>query len=209
MKLTQDVPTSCFRWSAVLLPAVLLLAPAAVAHPETALTLALEYIPPDLDDDEVIDVTGLDTYAIRVEPPIDLRREPDRIGVNVEDEDPVNVYSSTPVAYFVEDAIRATLLELGLDFGDSEDLTLVTRIQELYVVESHVYRGSVRLKLSVYQGERELWSGLALGSDTVWGRSLNAENYVEVLSESLHDALEEAFTDPGFRDAIRMRRYRR
>ena len=174
-------------------------------HSDPSLTLALKYVPPDIDEDDVIDVTGLHTFTLHVKPPIDIRREPERIGVNVEDDDPVAILTTTPTADFVEEAIRSTLFELGLTHGDDDGLSLETRIQEFYVVESAVYRASVRLRLSVYRDDAEIWAGLAVGSDTRWGRSLNSENYIEVLSESVRDALEEAFTDPGFRSAIRDR----
>ena len=130
----------------------LLAASPGLAHSENSLAFALEYRSPELDDDEVLDVTGLSSVGLSVETPIDSREQPERIGVNIEDDDPVGVFTTVPVTRFVEDALKATLLELGIETDPDGDLRLVTTIRELHVVESHVYRGSVRIKITVFRG---------------------------------------------------------
>ena len=130
------------------------------------------------------------------------RRDIDRIGVNIEEDTPVAIYTSTPVTAFIEAALASVLRDLGPKVNHDARLALRTSIEEFYVVESHLYRGSVRLRISLFQGRRELWTGIVRGSDTAWGRSLRSENYAEVLSEAASEALIDAFTSPGFQEAV-------
>lgn len=179
---------------------------------ENRLTIALDYRQPDLDDEDDRPLRSLRGLGIEVRTPSDDRDELERIGVNIEEDRPIAIYTSTPVSEFVEEALITTLKELRLVPERDAGLTIVVSVRELYVVESHLYHGSVRLKISLLAGERQLWSGLVRGSDTRWGRSLNADNYVEALSESAREAFMDAFSDPEFEDVLwhyRDRRERR
>jgi len=68
------------------------------------------------------------------------------------------------------------------------------------VEEREEYRGRVALALTVNDAAgKQVWSGQVVGRAKTWGRSYSAQNYLEVLSNSLLDAIDELFVQLGTR----------
>ena len=79
-------------------------------------------------------------------------------------------------------------------------------IVNLWVEEAQVYKGEARLRFSLKgAGGKELWAGLASGSSTRWGRSKSRDNYNEVISDSLAQALAGLMGEAEFRKALHTR----
>jgi hypothetical protein len=58
--------------------------------------------------------------------------------------------------------------------------------------------GEFRAMLQVHSGDKLLWKGLAVGRATRFGRSYKLENYHEVLSDSLVEAVSRLLSDQVF-----------
>jgi hypothetical protein len=131
-----------------------------------------------------VDLTGIGTVRIHVKPLLDNRENAQRIGENREDEDEGKVY-----------------LNVSSEGGDVQ---LTGEVLQFFVVERNTYVGDVRLKLTVLGSDGSVrWTGIAAGSEKRFGRSYKAENYHEVLSDSLQSAVFSLLKDEGFRAALK------
>jgi hypothetical protein len=183
------------------------------AHPAAAarkiLNVPLVWKPTNvLAELGTVDLTGIGSVRIHVKPLLDNRENAQRIGENREDEDegkvyPINTYSN--VAEFSTPRVAQILKELGLDVSsEGGDVQLTGEILQFFAVERNTYVGDVRLKLSVLGSDGSVrWTGVAAGSEKRFGRSYKAENYYEVLSDSLQAAVFSLLKDEGFRAALK------
>ena len=65
------------------------------------------------------------------------------------------------------------------------------------------YNGDVRLKVTLIDPSgTSLWTGITSGAATRFGRSYRAENYYEVLSDSLVKAVQNLMQNASFRSAL-------
>ncbi|MFN7976449.1 MAG: hypothetical protein U0166_29630, partial [Acidobacteriota bacterium] len=169
------------------------------------ITVPLEYRPTSRDEDRAIDVTGLSSVRLTVGPVTDRREKPGDIGVNIEDGREIPVRSGSDVAAFVRGIVKKELAAFGIAIADSgSGPSLDVDIQTLWVEEDQIYKGQVKLRFTLKGADgKELWAGIVSGSATRWGRSKSKDNYNEVISDSLGDALENLVGESGFGAALR------
>ncbi len=151
----------------------------------------------------VTEMTGRANVPVRVEV-TDNRPDTKAIGRNSEELPPRKVTTSDDVAAFVNDNLSQLLAGSGLtEIDSSGSAVLKAEIQRFFVEESNTYRGDVRLKFTLVDASgNNVWTGIASGASTRFGRSYRAENYYEVLSDSLVDAVRQLTRNESFRSAL-------
>jgi hypothetical protein len=155
-----------------------------------------------------VDLTGIGTVGILVKPLADNREKPQLIGENREEEDEGKVFPVTTtsnVAEFCTERVGQLLKDFGLNSTkESGDRHITGEVIQFFVVERNTYVGDVRLKINVAGPDGVIrWTGIAAGSEKRFGRSYKADNYHEVLSDSLQTAVFNLIKDEGFRAALR------
>jgi hypothetical protein len=152
------------------------------------------------------DLTASDlAVKIHIGPFVDTRQNPTLIAQNTEKpEKPLSVTTSSDVAAFITEHFRDTLRSGGLNaVDDAGDLTLSGEIRQYFVTEVNVYRGETSLVLHLKNSTgKEIWSGVITGDAERFGRSYRADNYYEVLSDTLLRAAHNLLANPGFHEAL-------
>jgi hypothetical protein len=155
-----------------------------------------------------VDVGGpLLTRTIRVGPFVDARQNPKQVGENRQESAPKPVTTSSDVAAFLSEHMKDVLHEAGVNTVDgAADFTLSGEIQQLFVTETDLYRGEASLAMHLKNvAGKELWSSLVSGAANSSGRSYNADNYYETISETILRTTYNLLTDPGFHEALTKR----
>ncbi len=113
------------------------------------------------------------------------------IGENLEDATPKPVTTVDDVGAFVSLHMRELFERTGLkSVDDNGAVRIKGEIRQFFVRETTTYRAEVAVHLSVVDREgRSLWDGIASGDATRFGRSYRLENYEEVLSDAVVDAV--------------------
>ena len=157
-----------------------------------------------IEDFADIDLNGIMDVKIQVDRFSDTRKDPALIAENHEDPQPKSVTTRDDVATYVSDNMRDTLRRVGLDVVDTGGQVVIGgEIRGFFVTETHTYHGEIVLRVSVHDAAgKVLWSGIANGDATRFGRSYKAGEYYEVLSDALMDTTHDLLADPTFRAAI-------
>ena len=134
---------------------------------------------------------------------VDHRPGPhDLLGENREKSTTVPVRASTPVFSWISRSLADTFRDWGTQSTPGSELALHTEIVKLFVVEEHTYQAEAAMKFMLKRRDgTEVWSGIVGGAASRFGRSLNAENYNEVLSDAVFSCFSKLWADAGFRDA--------
>jgi hypothetical protein len=135
----------------------------------------------------------------------DSRQNPALIGQNTEKPDkPRSVTTADDVPAFVTQHLKDTLRAAGLSVvDDGGDLTLSGEIRQYFVAETSTYHGELSLVLHLKnKAGKELWSGAITGDAERFGRSYRADNYFEVLADTLLKATHNLLINPGFHDGL-------
>lgn len=144
--------------------------------------------------------TALANKTFRIEPTVDRRTDPSRIGV---DEDTHYQYrTTTSVAAFCNDRIEEMVTSAGLKVAEQADYVLQTEISELEVSEGGAFSGKVRLTFRLFKPGRPAFESVYEGTSKRWGRSHSTENINETISNALHAATEKFLQDDLLADAL-------
>ncbi len=187
--------------------ACLLVSAVAAAKPAVLENIPLKWSPTStLAEMGPVDLAAPDlAVKIHVDALVDNRQNPTLIAQNTEKPDkPRPVTTSGDVGAFVTEHLRDTLRGAGLSIVDGAgDLTLSGEIRQYFVNEVNVYRGEASLVLHLKNGAgKEVWSGVVSGDAERFGRSYKADNYYEVLSDTLLRAAHNLLVNPGFHEAL-------
>ena len=148
-----------------------------------------------------LNLTPFQGVQIAVAPFTDARPDKAVIGVNTEDRAPKFVKTNQDVSAFVTAHTKDLLKSLGLpvvDLAEGSPIVLSGEILRYGVNEKDTYSGDVRIKLTIRHGQKVVWEGLAMGHASRFGRSFKLENYQEVLSDSLMEAVARQLADSTF-----------
>ena len=184
------------------------LAAPALARKKPLTDIPLLWKPTDeIGELGTVDLTGLSKVTVRVEPFTDSRDNPKLIGKNVEDADKGRVLEVTTreeVGPWVADRMAWSLQQLGVGTAETGGtVVLKGDILRFLVTESHTYESDFGVKVTLETpGGKTLWTGIANGSATRFGRSYKAENYYEVLSDAVLEATHDLLTNSAFREAL-------
>jgi hypothetical protein len=179
----------------------------ALARETVLENLPLKWSPTStLADMGPLDLAAPDLAArIHVDALVDNRQNPTLIGQNTEKPaKPRSVTTSGDVGAFVTDHLKETLRSAGLTVVDAPgDLTLSGEIRQYFVSEVNTYHGEISLVLHLKNNAgQEVWSGAITGDAERFGRSYRADNYFEVLADTLLKAAHNLLMNPGFHDGL-------
>jgi len=138
----------------------------------------------------------------------DVREHPELIAENREEAVPKPVTTRDNVGEFVSAHLHSAFDRAGLTTVDSGgDVVITGEVRQFFVEETTTYKGHVLLRINVRgRGGKTLWSGAATGEATRFGHSYSAENYYEVLSDSIINAASYLLQDADFRAALTRKR---
>jgi hypothetical protein len=169
-------------------------------------TKLLEHIPLQWrpTSDLRLGTTQMTASTVTVAPFTDGRDNKEAIGENREDSDPKPVTTSDDVGAFVSTHIRQLFDQAGIKTVDSNGaVTIKGEVKKFFVREGNTYESEVAIHLTVIdQDGKTLWSGLASGEATRFGRSYKAENYYEVLSDAVVNTVSSMLQAGDFQKAI-------
>lgn len=186
-----------------------LVATPALAKKKSLQGIPLEWKPTtEFGELESINLTGLFDIKIQVVPFTEGREQTDLIGENREDEDegkilPVSTRDDVPA--WCTDRTAYILSQLGFKtVKEGGDVILRGEVRRFFVVETGTYKSDIGLMISAETPSGEpLWQGMTGGSATRFGSSYKDENYYEVLSDGLIEAVHSMAQTEAFRDGLR------
>jgi hypothetical protein len=152
-----------------------------------------------------VDLSGATiTTKVQLDPLTDTRQNPSLVAENREKANVRSVTTSSDVAAFVGDHLKESLHGAGLNIVDSgADVIVSGEIRKFFVTELSTYNGEITLLLHVKSSDgKELWTGIASGDATRWGRSYHAANYYETISNMVLSATYNLLNNPSFRDSL-------
>jgi Uncharacterized lipoprotein len=184
-----------------------LISAAASARGEPLQNIPLKWSPTaPLAEWGVVDVSGgMVTKKIHIDAFVDTRQNPSLVAENREKADNVRqVTTSSDVAAFVADHLKDSLHGAGLNIVDgAADVNISGEIRQFFVTEVNTYGGEISVVIHVKDSAgKELWSGVATGDSTRWGRSYSAANYYETMSDMVLSATHNLLANPGFHDTL-------
>ena len=134
----------------------------------------------------------------------DTRDNKQAIGENQEDDKPKPVTTRDDVGTFVSKHMRELFQRAGINTVDSDGAVIIKgEIRQFFARETSTYQSEVAVKLTVVSRDgRTLWSGLASGDATRFGRSYKLENYDEVLSDAVVNTVSSMLDSAQFQAAL-------
>src|SRR6476661_3787937 len=137
-----------------------------------------------------VDLTGMGNVKLQVAKVADGRQNPTLLGENKEKSVPRIISTTDDVPAFVTDHMKQLISGAGINVVDSGATRILkTELKQLYVEEMDLYKGDVRMVVTLTDANgKSLWTGTTGGSASRFGRSYKAENYFEALSDSLIEA---------------------
>jgi hypothetical protein len=134
----------------------------------------------------------------------DARKDKQAIGENLEDDKPKPVTTTDDVGAFVSSHMHELFDHAGFKTVDSDGaVTIKGEVKQFFVTETATYKSEVAVRLTVVgRGGKTLWSGVASGDATRFGRSYKLENYYEVLSDAIVNTVSSMLESAEFQKAL-------
>jgi hypothetical protein len=134
----------------------------------------------------------------------DARDNKEAIGENLEDDKPKPVTTTDDVGAFVSTHMRELFHRAGLKTVDGNGtVTIKGEVKQFFVRETSTYKSGVTVHLTVVGADgKTLWSGLASGEATRFGRSYKLENYYEVLCDAIVNTVSSMLQSAEFQKAL-------
>jgi hypothetical protein len=135
----------------------------------------------------------------------DARDNKVAIGENLEDQTPKPVTTNADVGAFVTTHMRELFERAGLKTVDSNGaVTIQGEVRQFFVRETNTYKSEIAVHLTVVGRDgKTLWSGLAAGDASRFGRSYRLENYYETLSDAVVNTVSSILQSAEFQKALR------
>jgi hypothetical protein len=151
--------------------------------------------------------TQMTAAAVQFEPFKDVRQMPEQIGENREDDTPKPVTTQDDVGAFVSKHMRELFNKAGIKTVDTNgDVVVKGEVRQYFVRETHTYKAEFAVHLTVVGKDgATLWSGVAPGEASRFGRSYLLENYYEVLSDAVVNATSSLLQSAEFQKALSQR----
>lgn len=134
----------------------------------------------------------------------DIRADKEAIGENREGKVPRPVTTAADVGAFVSTHMRELFDQAGLKtVNGTGAVTIEGEVTQFFARETSTYRSEVAVHIEVVGRDgRTRWSGTASGDARRFGRSYRAEDYYEVLSDALVNAVSSLLQSPEFQRAL-------
>lgn len=153
------------------------------------------------DAAEKINLTPFANLKVAFLPLVDNRTDKGLLGENREKAQARFVTTSDNVAPYVHSHLVELLTEAGLPVitkAEGAAIVVSGELLRFSVLEKETYQGEFRALLQVRSGDKLVWKGMAVGRATRFGRSYKLENYHEVLSDCLVEAVSRLLSDEVF-----------
>jgi len=178
----------------------------AVCLAANAKTVMLQHVPLQWRPTSALRLgaTQMSQATIQFESFRDARDDKEAIGENLEDEKPKPVTTADDVGAFVSGHMRELFDHAGLRTVDSDGVvTIKGEVRQFFARETSTYKSEVAVHVTVVGRNGEtLWSGVATGDATRFGRSYKLENYYEVLSDALVNTVSSMLQSTEFQKAL-------
>ena len=173
----------------------------AQAHAATLLNVPLKWRP---TSDLRLGAGEMTQAPVQFDVFTDLRADKQAIGENREDQTPKPVTTKDDVGAFVSTHMRALFDSAGMKTVDSGGtVTIKGEVKQFFVRETSTYKAEVVVHLTVVgHGGETLWSGMASGDATRFGRSYKLENYYECLSDAVVNTVSSMLQSPELQKAL-------
>jgi len=183
---------------------------ATTAHAVDPLEITLRFDPQQTIAGDAPDtVAAFRTQAARfvVEDgrPLD---DPALIGEGTDDDDNrFDVLARNSVPDYASDVLRDTTRQWGILSADDAELVLHAKLIRFWVAESNkpvgsTYNADVEIEARLDgPGGKTLWDGSVSGDASRYGRKASEDNYNEVISDALNEALANLFDARGLQNA--------
>jgi hypothetical protein len=134
----------------------------------------------------------------------DVRDNKESIGENLEDDKPKPVTTTDDVGAFVSTHMRELFHRAGLNTVEGNGIvTIKGEVKQFFVRETTTYKSGVTVHLTVVGADgKTLWSGLASGEATRFGRSYKLDNYYEVLCDAIVNTVSSMLQSAEFQKAL-------
>ena len=166
----------------------------------------LEHIPLQWKptSDLQLGTTQMSQAQIQFEAFQDVRDNKQAIGENLEDANPKPVTTTDDVGAFVSTHMRGLFDHAGLKtVASGGSIIIKGEVKDFFVREANTYKSTVAVHLTVLDRDgKTLWTGLASGDATRFGRSYKAENYYEALSDAVVNTVSSMLQSPQFQSAL-------
>ena len=152
-----------------------------------------------------LDLKGLEGASLQIDAFIDNREDKAFIGVNKAKIPNRKVTTQEDVARFVTYQMKTLMSAQGVPIVETGGTVVMKGwIKRYFVEEASRYNAEVELELTFTDPatNKILWSFMTSGSSSRYGISYKADNYYEVLSDSLMGATHELLKNPKFRDVL-------
>jgi hypothetical protein len=151
-----------------------------------------------------LDVKGLEGIKLQIDPFTDKREDPAFIGHSLIKVPFRKVTTNEDVPRFVTYQVKLLMSALGLKVVESGgDVIMKSEVKRFFAEESSRYNAEVELQ-SVFTDPsgKILWAVATSGTSSRFGMAYKADNYYEVLSDSLIGATHQLVQNSGFRKAL-------
>lgn len=136
----------------------------------------------------------------------DQRNEnpPNLIGENSYNPNETKAFvARTNVHDFLMANFKNTISNLGLHVVDhNADFVLDGEVLEYFVMEKQTYESRTRMMIRLTKGENVVWQESVLGKNKRFGRALQVDNYMSVLSDSLTNLVYNMLNNSSFKSAL-------
>jgi len=180
---------------------LLITSTAAYANAALLVHVPLQWKP---TSDLQLGTTQMSQTQIQFEPFQDARDNKDAVGENLEDKTAKPVTTNDDVGAFVSTHMRALFDHAGLKTVDSNGAIVIRgEVKEFFVRETSTYKSALAVQLTVQdRNGKILWSGIASGDATRFGRSYKVENYYEALSDAVVNTVSSMLQSEQFQNAL-------
>jgi len=193
----------CLSTSIRTCTAALVASAALTAADGPSFSMSLQWRPtsPLSDTTERIELMPFANVKVALKPLVDQRKDKTFVGENREKGYSRYVTTTDDVPVLLTSRVLDLMKEAGLPISDKVEganLVLTGEILRYAVTETQTYKGELRLLLEIHAGDKSVWKGMVVGRASRFGRSYKPENYQEVLSDVVVEAVSRMLSDQTF-----------
>ena len=193
----------CLSTSIRACTAALVASAALTAADGPSFSMSLQWRPtsPLSDTTERIELMPFANVKVALKPLVDQRKDKTFVGENREKGYSRYVTTTDDVPVLLTSRVLDLMKEAGLPISDKVEganLVLTGEILRYAVTETQTYKGELRLLLEIHAGDKSVWKGMVVGRASRFGRSYKPENYQEVLSDVVVEAVSRMLSDQTF-----------
>ena len=147
-----------------------------------------------------VDLKGFEGMKLQIDPFVDRREDSGLIGRNMNSVPYRKVSTNDDVARFVTYQVKLLISGVGIKVVESGgDVIMKADIRKFFAEEANRYNGEVELQATFTDASGKfLWGVATTGTSSRFGIAYKADNYYEVLSDSLIGAIHQLVQNPGF-----------